>query len=220
MDAKITELENQVQQMLSQAEACHQNENAPYGKGKRSDQLPEQLRFRQSRLEKIREAKKVIEHEVQANFKLQQKAYKKKLKAKEQRDDRRGRPPKAPSAEPDAKRQYNFTDPDSRVMVDAATKSFQQSYNCQAAVDEKDQIIVASGVSQDTNDKLQVTPLVKTIKTNCCGKLPKKFSADAGYCLRKRSKSILPPNRPLNYQRPTALLLVVEYLKVPPSPNT
>ena len=66
-------------------------------------------------------------------------------------------------------------------MVDAATKSFQQSYNCQAAVDEKDQIIVASGVSQDTNDKLQVTPLVKTIKINCGGKVPKKISADAGY---------------------------------------
>jgi hypothetical protein len=181
MDAKITELENQVQQMLSQAEACDQNENALYGKGNRGDQLPKQLRFRQSRLEKIREAKKVIEQEAQANFRLQQKAYKKKLKAKEQRDDRRGRPPKAPSAEPDPNRQYNFTDPDSRLMVDGATKSFQQSYNCQAAVDEKDQIIVASGLTQATNDKLQVTPLVKTIKTNCSGKLPKKISADAGY---------------------------------------
>jgi len=181
MDAKITELESQVQQMLSQAEACDQNEDVLYAKGNRGDQLPKQLRFRQSRLEKIREAKKVIEQEAQANFRLQQKAYKKKLKAKEQRDDRRGRPPKAPSAEPDAKRQYNFTDPDSRVMVDAATKSFQQSYNCQAAVDEKDQIIVASGVGQDTNDKLHVTPLVKTIKINCGGKVPKKISADAGY---------------------------------------
>jgi hypothetical protein len=181
MDAKIAELENQVQQMLSQAQASDQKEDALYGKGNHGDQLPKQLQFRQSRLEKIREAKKVIEQEAQANFKLQQKAYKKKLKAKEQRDDRRGRPPKAPSAEPDANRQYNFTDPDSRLMVDGATKSFQQSYNCQAAVDEKDQIIVASGVTQDTNDKLQVTPLVKTIKTNCGGKLPKKISADAGY---------------------------------------
>jgi hypothetical protein len=96
MDAKITELENQVQPMLSQAESCDQNEDALYGKGKRGDQLPKQLRFRQSRLEKIRETKKVIEQEAQANFRLQQKAYKKKLKAKEQRDDRRGRPPKAP----------------------------------------------------------------------------------------------------------------------------
>ena len=44
-------------------------------------------------------------------------------------------------------------------MVDGATKSFQQSYNCQAAADEKEQIIIASGVTQDTNDKLQLIPL-------------------------------------------------------------
>jgi transposase len=181
MDAKITELESLVQKMLTDAEVCDHQEDELYGKGNRGNQLPKELRFRQSRLKRIRQAKKVIAQEAQTNFALQQKAYKKKLKAKKQRDDRRGRPLKAPSAEPDPNRQYNFTDPDSRVMVDGATKSFQQSYNCQAAVDEKDQIIVASGVTQDTNDKLQVTPLVKTIKPNCGGKLPKRISADAGY---------------------------------------
>ncbi len=123
----------------------------------------------------------MIEHEAAANFKAQQEEYKKKLKAREQRTDRRGRPPKAPSADPDPKRQYNFTDPDSRVMVDGATKSFQQGYNCQAVVDEKEQIIIASGVTQDTNDKLQLKPLVKTIKTNLGNKVPKRISADAGY---------------------------------------
>jgi transposase len=181
MDAKITELENQVQQMLSKAEACDQNEDALYGKGSRGNQLPQQLQFRQSRLEKIREAKKVLEAEAQANFKAQRKEYQKKVKAREQRTDRRGRPPKAPSADPDPKRQYNFTDPDSRLMVDGATKSFQQSYNCQAAVDEEEQIIIASGVTQDTNDKLQVKPVVKKIKANSGNRLPDKMSADAGY---------------------------------------
>jgi transposase len=181
MDTKINELEKQVQQMLAKAEACNQKEDDLYGKGNRGYQLPKELQYRDRRLKRIREAKKVIENETAANFNVEQEEYQKKLKAREQRSDRRGRPPKAPRKDPDPKRQYNFTDPDSRVMVDAATKSFQQSYNCQAAVDEKDQIIVASGVSQDTNDKLQVTPLVKTIKTNCNGKLPKKISADAGY---------------------------------------
>jgi transposase len=181
MDAKITELKALVQKMLTDAEVCDHQEDELYGKGNRGNQLPKELRFRQSRLKRIRQAKKVIEQEAQANFTVQQKAYKKKLKAKEQRDDPRGRPPKAPSGEPDPNRQYNFTDPDSRVMVDGATKSFQQSYNCQAAVDEKDQIIVASGVTQNTNDKLQVTPIVKAMKTHCVGKLPKRISSDAGY---------------------------------------
>ena len=181
MDAKISELEKQVQQMLAKADACDQKEDALYGKNNRGNRLPKELQSRESRLKRIREAKKVIEHEAAANFKAQQKEYKKKLKARKQRTDRRGRPPKAPCADADPKRQYNFTDPDSRVMVDGATKSFQQSYNCQAAVDEKQQIIIASGVTQDTNDKLQLKPLVKTIKTNLTNKVPKKISADAGY---------------------------------------
>ena len=126
------------------------------------------------------EAKKAIEQEARDNFKLQQKEYEKKLKAKEKRNDRRGRPPKAPSEKPDPQRQFNFTDPDSKVMVDGATKSFQQSYNCQAAVDKKAQVILASGVTQQTNDKLQVKPLIKTVKANS-GKVPDQVSADAGY---------------------------------------
>jgi hypothetical protein len=65
-------------------------------------------------------------------------------------------------------------------MVDGATKSFQQSYNCQAAVDKKAQIIVGSGVTQQTNDKLQVKPLIEKVKANS-GKAPEKVSADAGY---------------------------------------
>ena len=65
-------------------------------------------------------------------------------------------------------------------MVDSATKSFQQSYNCQVAVDEKAQVIIGCGVTQETNDKLQVKPLIKTVKANS-GKVPEKLSADAGY---------------------------------------
>ena len=180
MDKKIAELEAQVKQLLEEAEACDRQEDALYGKGKRGDNLPEELKFRKSRLERIREAKRVIEQETLDNFKIQQKEYEKKLKAREQRSDRRGRPPKAPSDQPEPNRQFNFTDPDSRLMVDGATKSFQQSYNCQVAVDEKAQIIIASGVTQQTNDKLQVKPLIKTVKANS-GKVPEKLSADAGY---------------------------------------
>lgn len=180
MDSKIAELEAQVQQLLKQAEACDQQEDTLYGKGKRGDQLPKQLQFRKSRLKSIREAKKAIEQEARDNFKLQQKEYEKKLKAKVKRTDRRGRPPKAPSEKPDPQRQFNFTDPDSKVMVDGATKSFQQSYNCQAAVDKKAQVILASGVTQQTNDKRQVKPLIKAVKANS-GKVPDQASADAGY---------------------------------------
>ena len=56
----------------------------------------------------------------------------------------------------------------------------KQSYNCQAVVDNKAQVILASGVTQQTNDKLQVKPLIKTLMANA-GKVPEKLSADAGY---------------------------------------
>ena len=50
-------------------------------------------------------------------------------------------------------------------MKDGATKSFQQSYNCPAAVDEKAQIIVAAAVTQEPNDKQQVKPVVEEINS-------------------------------------------------------
>jgi transposase len=180
MDKKIAELQAQVKQLLNEAEACDRQEDTLYGKGNRENELPKELKFRKSRLKRIREAKKAIEQEAKDSFKIQQKKYEKKLKARQQRPDRRGRPTKAPSEQPDPKRQFNFTDPDSRLMVDGATKSFQQSYNCQVAVDEKAQVIIGSGVTQKTNDKLQVKPLIKTVKANS-GKVPEKLSADAGY---------------------------------------
>jgi len=79
------------------------------------------------------------------------------------------------------KAQRNFTDPESRIMKDGASKSFEQSYNCQAGVDEKSQVIVATSVTQEPNDKQQVKPLVKKIKKNTEGDKPGKISADSGY---------------------------------------
>ena len=66
-------------------------------------------------------------------------------------------------------------------MKDGATKSFEQCYNCQAAVDETNQIIVATYVTQQANDKQQLEPLVEEIKNNTDGAKPKKVSADNGY---------------------------------------
>jgi hypothetical protein len=66
-------------------------------------------------------------------------------------------------------------------MRDGATKSFEQSYNCQAIVDSQDQVIVAAQVTQQANDKQQVQPLVEQMKVNLEGRTPGELSADAGY---------------------------------------
>jgi transposase len=171
MTEKEAELEAEVERMLKEAEAVDTAEDALYGKGQRGDELPEELKSKQSRLAKIREAKQALEEEAKA-------------KADEKREARkegsRGRKPKPPKEEPEAKAQRNFTDPDSRIMKEGATKSFEQSYNCQAAVDAEAQVIVATGVTQATNDVQQLVSLVDGVQTNLKRK-PKAVLADAGY---------------------------------------
>jgi transposase len=71
----------------------------------------------------------------------------------------------------------NVTDPDSRLMQDSR-KVIQPSYNVQVAVDDKEQVIVAADVSQNTTDHLEF--MLEQVEQNL-GALPKEASADAGY---------------------------------------
>lgn len=177
MKKKASELEAEVKRLLAQAEATDAAEDALYGKGKRGDEPAEGWEYGQGRLEKIREAMAELETEAEAEYATQQAAYEEKLEKRKQRK-RPGRKPKPPSKEPDAKKQRNFTDPDSRIMVSGGT--FLQAYNCQAAVDEKTQIILAADVTQDANDKNQTISMVKQIQAHT-GKNPKCLTADSGY---------------------------------------
>jgi len=65
-------------------------------------------------------------------------------------------------------------------MKDGATKSFEQCYNCEAAVDTESQVIAAADVTQEANDKQQVKPMVEQVKVNA-GEAPEKLSADSGF---------------------------------------
>ncbi len=146
MKKKASELEAEVKRLLAQAEATDAAEDALYGKGNRGDEPAEGWAFGKGRLEKIRAAMAELEAEAQAEYADKQATYEDKLKKRKHRK-RPGKKPKPPSKEPEAKRQRNFTDPDSRIMVSGGT--FVQAYNCQAAVDEKAQIILAADVTQD-----------------------------------------------------------------------
>ncbi len=65
-------------------------------------------------------------------------------------------------------------------MKDGATKSFEQCYNGQAAVDDECQVIVGARITQAANDKQEMGPMLDEMKT-CCDALPERLSADAGY---------------------------------------
>jgi transposase len=176
MQKNAAELEAEVQRMLQEAEAADRAEDQGYGQGRRGDELPEELRFKESRLAKIKEAKEALEREARERAEQQRR----EREEKDQERDPRGRPPQPPSEEPDPKAQRNFTDPDSRIMKDGATKAFAQAYNCQVAVDSQSQIIVSSQVTPQANDKGQLKPLVADIEAHLQEK-PKKVSADNGY---------------------------------------
>ena len=180
MEKTIQQLEAEVQQLLEEAQAVDENEDAKYGKGKRIDEIPQELQRRQERIAKIKAAKQSIEDQAKAEAEAQRQAIQEKEDALEKEDkSRKGRKPKAPSDEPDSKAQRNFTDPDSPIMKDGASKAFEQAYNCQIATNEA-QVIVGRNVTQETNDKRQLKPLIEDVKeTN--GEKPDKVSSDSGY---------------------------------------
>lgn len=181
MDKTLGQLEAEVEQLLKEAQAVDEQEDARYGKGKRMEELPEELRRRRDRIAKIKQAKQSLEAEAQAKAEAKRQALQEQEEAlKKAGKTRKGKPPKDPSDTPDPKAQRNFTDPDSRIMKDGASKSFEQAYNCQIASDERAQVIVGTNVTQETNDKQQVKPVIEDVKERT-GQTPKKASLDAGY---------------------------------------
>ncbi|HEC02711.1 MAG TPA: IS1182 family transposase [Phycisphaerales bacterium] len=181
MKKRREELAAEMKELMARAEAVDAEEDVLYDKGKRGDEIPEELRFRETRLAKIDEAMAALEAEARAEADAKRAEIAEKEKAREEEGrPRRGPKPKEPTDEPDDKAQRNFTDPESRIMVDGATKGFVQAYNCQAAVDADSQVIVAVDVTQEANDKKQVEPMMEQVKSNT-GENPTKASADNGY---------------------------------------
>ena len=165
MDKTLQQLEAEVEQLLEEAKTVDEQEDARYGKGKRLEELPEDLRRRQDRIAKIKQAKQSLEDAAKAKADAKRQAMAKQEEAlKQAGKTRKGKKPKEPSDEPDPKAQRNFTDPESRIMKDGASKSFEQAYNCQIASDEEAQIIVGTNVTQETNDKQQVKPVIEDVK--------------------------------------------------------
>jgi len=183
------QLAQEVQGLLTWAQQVDAAEDARYGRGQRGDGLPAALARRESRLAKIREAKAALEAEARAQAAAAAAVARGKLAERQRQAEAtgrnpRGRPPQAPpdpgQATPAPKAQRNFTDPESRIMQDGATKSFVQAYNAQAAVDGHAQVIVAAAVTPDANDKQQLVPMLSQVAANC-GAPPAVASADSGY---------------------------------------
>jgi transposase len=214
-------LEEQIGQLLAQAERVDAQEDAVHGKGQRGDELPAELRRREDRLRKIREAKAALEREAKEKAETKAAEAKQKVEERERLAAQTGRgtpgpAPKIPDPEqavPEPKAQRNFTDPESRIMPDGANKgSFVQGYNAQIAVDGEAQIIVAALVTQAPNDAQQLVPMAVAIRENV-GQLAATTSADAGYFSAHNVEDpalaetnlLVPPDRQKHGTEPSAL---------------
>jgi transposase len=189
MNETEARLKQAIDALLATAENTDAEEDAQYGKDRHGDELPNELQRRESRLQKIREAKQALEQAAKGQAELHRAEVAQKLAEREEEEQRtgkkkRGRKPQLPDpehAKPDDAAQLNFTDPESRIMPDGANKgSFVQGYNAQIAVDSASQVIVAAEITQETNDKKQLLPMIVQIENNLKQK-PDKVSADTGY---------------------------------------
>ena len=159
MDETEKRLREEVRKLLGQAEAADKEEDQRYGRDRRGDELPEELQRRETRIARIREAKRALEERTREQARSE------------------GKDPE--ESQPAPKTQYNFTDPESRILK--GSDGFVQGYNTQIAVEPLFQLIVGQRVTQAANDKQQMVPLVETIEEQS-GQTPEGVLADSGYC--------------------------------------
>ncbi|HSE94724.1 MAG TPA: IS1182 family transposase [Methylomirabilota bacterium] len=159
MVEKDAALQQEIAELLRRAEQIDRDEDAQHGPDRRGDELPAELARRESRLQKIREAKAALEAEARAQA------------------ARAGKDPT--QATPSPKAQRNFTDPESKIQKTA--DGFIQGYNAQAAVDATAQVIVAQDVTPRAADVGHLLPLVAAIGRTLRQR-PRQVLADAGYC--------------------------------------
>jgi len=159
----------EVQSWFDRAEALDAEDDAKHGAERSGDELPDWVLNKEQRRRRIQAAMAQLEAEA----------------AEEPDDDPpptsgEPRPRKTEQAEakPADKAQLNFTDPESKILK--TSDGFVQGYNCQAAVDEAAQIIVAHHVVAEQNDNRQLVGMVDRIRRNT-GRNPRELSADHGY---------------------------------------
>ncbi|MGB5011561.1 MAG: IS1182 family transposase [Candidatus Dechloromonas phosphoritropha] len=178
------QLKAEVQELLKLAEAADQS-SLPDGV-----KLPDEIKRREDRLAAIAAAKAKIEARAAERFLREQAEYEAKMakrEAKEKATGKKpgGKPPQPPESGPQTDDQINLTDEESRIMP-VAGGGFEQCFNAQAVVDTESMLILASHVTQATNDKEQVKPMLKKVQANPEGlNQPQTWLADTGYCSEK-----------------------------------
>ena len=178
--------------LLKLEEQLHQEVEELLALGEQADQveLPEgmviedEITFRKNRLANLSEAKAILEARAKERYEAEQAEYEAKMRAREEKARRTGRKPggrapQSPVPGPRDKDQYNFTDPESRIMKNSTDGGFNQHYNAQVAVDQDSFLIMSNTLSNHPNDYGEASPTLDAIPAEL-GK-PEAAALDNGY---------------------------------------
>ena len=171
-------LQVEVEQLFSLSEQAEQS-SLPEGLN-----IDDEIARRQERLSNLAQAKAVLQARAQERYQTEKAAYEKKLREREEkaRKNKRkpgGRKPKPPTSGPRGKDQYNFSDPDSRIMKNSNNSGFDQHYNAQVATDHNSLLIVAHSLSNHPSDQDEVAPTLDNLPSELG--TPPAAALDTGY---------------------------------------
>ena len=178
MQQEEARLKQEIHALLERAERTDTAEDGAHGPDRRGDELPLELQLREQRLAQIQQARQRLEER-------QKQQDREAGRHENDGNDASGPRPqggrskyrRAFGAVP-AKRQENFTDPESRIMKTA--DGYQQCYNAQAAVDGDSRLIVANAVGPCAADNGYLVEMTAAARRNR-RKKPRRVLADAGY---------------------------------------
>ena len=159
MKERERQLCEEIEVLTEQARRCDEEEDRAY-RDRTGYELREDLRDKEGRLARIREAKRALE---------------------EREEELR------PGQEIEDRKQISFADTDARIMGKKGT--FEYAYNAQIGVDGEAQIIVGQHVSQSANDQGEVERALHELEASS-GRLPDKMSLDNGYYSGKNLKAL------------------------------
>jgi transposase len=171
-------LHQEMEELLALAEQADQIE-LPEGMV-----IEDEITFRKDRLANLAEAKAVLEARAQERYEAEQAEYEAKMRAREEEAKRTGRKPRGRAPQPPVpgahdKDQYNFTDPESRIMKNSTDGGFNQHYNVQVAVDQDSFLILSQTLSNHPNDYGEAIPTLDAIPTKL--DKPEAAALDNGY---------------------------------------
>jgi len=179
---RLLELETQLRQEVEELLAL--GEQADQVELPESLVIEDEITFRKNRLVNLAEAKAVLEARARERYEAEQAEYEAKMRVREEKARQtsrkpRGRVPQPPTPGPRDKDQYNFTDPESRIMKNSNDQGFDQHYNAQVAVEQDCFLIVADTLSNHPNDYAEMEPTLDAIPAELG--TPEAAAMDNGY---------------------------------------